>query len=70
MGAPSMTDQQSEYFTEAEACAFLGVSRQTLTNYVNRKLIKKYKRAIGREVRYKRAELEKLLEYKPEEPRE
>ena len=65
-----MSQQQSEYLTEAEACAFLGVSRQTLANYVNQKFIKRYKRKVGREVRYKRSELEALLEYKPEEPNE
>lgn len=62
-----MSEQQSEYLSEAEACAFLGVSRQTLSNYVSRKLIKRYKRKVGREVRYKRSELQTLLEYKPEE---
>lgn len=65
-----MSEQQSDYLTEAEACTFLSVSRQTLANYVSRKLIKRYKRKVGREVRYKRSELQTLLEYKPEEPNE
>ena len=60
--------QQSDWLTEAEACALLGVSRQTLSNYVGRHLITKYKRGIGRGVRYRRSELTALLEYRPEEP--
>jgi predicted site-specific integrase-resolvase len=59
--------EEKEYLTEAEACAYLGVSRATLANYVTRKLIKRYQQKAPRQTLYKRTELDSLKEIKPKD---
>lgn len=57
-----MTIQGNEDFmTSEEACKRLNVSPRTLERYVRNGLLKKYRRKIGREVFYKRSEVEDLL---------
>jgi excisionase family DNA binding protein len=50
------------YLNAKEASSYLGVSRETLNNYVNAKRIKRYKQGIGRTAYYKQTELDRLLE--------
>ena len=56
-----------EYLTPQEACDYLGVSRSTLERYAETGRITKYRRGIKREVPFKRAELDRLLEIRPDE---
>ena len=57
-----VTRQDDEDFmTSEEACKRLSVSPRTLERYVRNGLLKKYRRKIGREVFYKRSEVEDLL---------
>lgn len=66
-----MTKQDDQDFmTSEEACKHLGVSPRTLERYVKNSLLKKYRRKIGREVFYKRSEIEDLLRIRPAEPSE
>jgi excisionase family DNA binding protein len=53
--------------TSDEACKRLSVSPRTLERYVRDGLLKKYRRRIGREVFYKRSEVEDLLRIRPAE---
>jgi excisionase family DNA binding protein len=53
--------------TSEEACKRLNVSPRTLERYVKNGLLKKYRRKIGREVFYKRSEVEDLLRIRPAE---
>jgi excisionase family DNA binding protein len=55
------------YLTPQEACDYLGVSRRTLERYAETGRITKYRRGIKREVFFKRAELDRLLEIRPDE---
>jgi len=57
-----VTIQGDEVFlTSEEACKLLNVTPRTLERYVKDGLLKKYRRRIGREVFYKRSEVEDLL---------
>ncbi len=50
------------YLNTSEACTHLGISRETLNNYVNAGRIKRYKQGIGRTSYYKLLDLNRLLE--------
>lgn len=65
-----MANQDEEYMTSDEACKRLKVSSRTLERYVRDGLLKKHRRRIGREVFYKRSEVEGLLRIRPVEDRE
>lgn len=65
-----MANQDEEYMTSDEACKQLKVSSRTLERYVRDGLLKKHRRRIGREVFYKRSEVEGLLRIRPVEDRE
>ncbi len=58
------------YLTTKEACDFLGVTRRTLERYAEQGRITRYRRGITRNVYYKQSELERLLEYHPEDDQE
>lgn len=62
-----MANQDDEYVTSEEACKLLHVSPRTLERYAKEGLLKKYRRKIGREVFYKRSEVEELLRIHPTE---
>jgi excisionase family DNA binding protein len=63
-----VTLQGDEVFlTSEEACKLLNVTPRTLERYVKDGLLKKYRRRIGREVFYKRSEVEDLLRIRPVE---
>lgn len=55
------TRDDEDFLTSEEACKRLNVSSRTLQRYVKDGLLKKYRRRIGREVYYKRPEVEDLL---------
>jgi excisionase family DNA binding protein len=55
------------FLTSEEASKRLNVSSRTLERYVKGGLLKKYRRRIGREVYYKRSEVEDLLRIRPAE---
>lgn len=61
-----MTQQNDEYLTPEEARTYLGISRRTLERYAEEGRITKYRRGIKRSVFFKRAELDKLLEFRPD----
>lgn len=56
-----------EFLTPQEACEYLGVSRSTLERYAETGRITKYRRGIRREVFFKKEELDRLLEIRPDE---
>jgi excisionase family DNA binding protein len=56
-----------DFMTSEETCKRLNVSPRTLERYVRNGLLKKYRRKIGREVFYKRSEVEDLLRIRPAE---
>jgi excisionase family DNA binding protein len=56
-----------DFMTSEEARKRLNVSSRTLERYVRGGLLKKYRRRIGREVFYKRSEVEDLLRIRPAE---
>ncbi|HBE28329.1 MAG TPA: DNA-binding protein [Ktedonobacter sp.] len=56
-----------DFMTSEETRKRLGVSPRTLERYVRDGLLKKYRRKIGREVFYKRSEVEDLLRIRPAE---
>ena len=56
-----------DFMTSEEASKRLNVSPRTLERYVRGGLLKKYRRRIGREVFYKRSEVEDLLRIRPAE---
>ena len=63
-----MTQQDDEeYLTAEEASRHLGVTRRTLERYVEQGRIKKYRRGVRNMVFFKRAELDALLEIRPDE---
>jgi excisionase family DNA binding protein len=55
------------YLNTSEACQYLGVSRETLNNYVNAGRLHRYKRGIGRTAYYKRSDLDRFLEMRRED---
>jgi len=59
-----------DFMTSEETCKRLNVSPRTLERYVRNGLLKKYRRKIGREVFYKRSEVEDLLRIRPVEDAE
>jgi len=61
------TQDDNDFLTSEEACKRLNVSSRTLERYVRDGLLKKYRRKIGREVFYKRSEVEDLLRIHPVE---
>jgi excisionase family DNA binding protein len=54
-----------DFMTSDEVCKLLRVSLLPLERYVRSGLLKKYRRRIGREVFYKRSEVEDLLRIRP-----
>ena len=54
-----------DFMTSEEAANRLNVSPRTLERYVKDGLLRKYRRRIGREVFYKRSEVEDLLRINP-----
>jgi excisionase family DNA binding protein len=56
-----------EFLTSEEASKRLNVSSRTIERYVRDGLLKKYRRRIGREVFYKRSQVEDLLRIRPAE---
>lgn len=58
---------ENDFLTSEETCKRLHVSFRTLERYVRNGLLKKYRRKIGREVFYKRSEVEDLLRIYPVE---
>jgi len=63
-----LTKQDDEDFmTSQEARMRLNVSSRTLERYVRGGLLRKYRRKIGREVFYRRSEIEDLLRIRPAE---
>lgn len=56
-----------DFLTSEEAAKRLSVSSRTIERYVKDGLLKKYRRRIGREVYYKRSEVEDLLRIRPVE---
>jgi len=58
---------EKEFMTTEEAREHLNVSARTLERYARDGLLKKYRRKVGREVFYKRAEVEDLLRIQPVE---
>ncbi len=54
-----------DFMTSEETSKRLRVSSRTLERYVRGGLLKKYRRKIGREVFYKRSEVEDLLRIRP-----
>jgi excisionase family DNA binding protein len=56
-----------DFMTSEEACKRLNVTPRTLERYVRSGFLKKYRRRIGREVFYKRSEVEDLLRIRPAE---
>ena len=63
----SLAKQEDEqYLTPDEACKYLEVSRRTLERYVADGRITKYRRGVKRTVLFKRSELDRLLEIRPD----
>lgn len=63
----SLSNENEEYLTAAEACELLGVQQATLYAYVSRGLLKSYKQGIRRQRLYKRSEIDNLLAIRPDE---
>ena len=61
------TRDDEDFLTTEEASKRLNVSSRTLERYVKDGLLRKYRRRIGREVYYKRSEIEDLLRIRPVE---
>ncbi len=62
-----MTQNEDEYLTPQEACDYLDVSRSTLERYAEAGRITKYRRGVKRGVFFKKTELARLLEIRPDE---
>jgi len=63
---PIIVDHE-EYFTLQEAQEFLGVSQQSITNYVKAGKLTRYTRELAKNQKfYKKSELQKLVEFHPE----
>ncbi len=56
------------YLTGDEATAMLGVKRATLYAYVSRGMLRSYRKGVGRERLYRRADVEALLKVRPDAP--
>ena len=59
------TSQDDDFMTSEETCARLNVTPRTLERYVKAGHLQRYRRKIGREVFYKRSEVENLLRIYP-----
>lgn len=57
-----------EYLTGEEAVALLGIKRATLYAYVSRGVLRSYRKGIGRERLYRRAEIAALLAVRADAP--
>lgn len=55
------TPQDDDFMTSEETCTRLNVTPRTLERYVKAGHLQRYRRKIGREVFYKRSEVEDLL---------
>jgi len=62
-----LTQNEDEYLTPQEACDYLDVSRSTLERYAEAGRITKYRRGVKRGVFFKKTELARLLEIRPDE---
>jgi predicted DNA-binding transcriptional regulator AlpA len=58
--------EEEIYLSANEAYERLGISRQALDGYVERGQLTKYKRTLARRVFFKEAEINRLLELRPE----
>jgi citrate synthase len=56
------------YVTGDEATAMLGVKRATLYAYVSRGVLRSYRKGVGRERLYRRADVEALLTVRADAP--
>ena len=56
------------YLTGDEATAMLGVKRPTLYAYVSRGMLRSYRKGVGRERLYRRADIEALLAVRADAP--
>jgi excisionase family DNA binding protein len=56
------------YLTGDEATALLGVKRATLYAYVSRGVLRSYRKGVGRERLYRRADVEALLTVRADTP--
>jgi len=56
------------YLTGEEATALLGVKRATLYAYVSRGVLRSYRKGVGRERLYRRADIEALLTVRADAP--
>lgn len=56
------------YLSGDEATAMLGVKRATLYAYVSRGMLRSYRKGVGRERLYRRADVEALLAVRPDAP--
>ncbi len=58
----TVNDESQEWFTPAEAARYLRVSRQTIYNYMDQKLLPYFELKSGGGRRVRRADLDALLE--------
>lgn len=58
------------FLTTQEACNQLGVSRETLNNYVKKGRISRFKKGIGRTAYYKKIDIDRLSELREDIPKE
>lgn len=61
---------EETYYNTSEACKHLGVTRETLNNYVKGGRLRRYKSGIGRTSYYKLDDLNKFLELRAEDSTE
>jgi excisionase family DNA binding protein len=59
--------EEKEYMTLKEACQYLGVSRQTINNYVKTGKLTRYERDAPHVTLYKKSELDELRKIKPKD---
>jgi predicted site-specific integrase-resolvase len=59
--------EEKEYLTLKEACQYLGVSRQTIHNYVKKGKLTRYERDAPHVTLYKKIELDRLRKVRPED---
>lgn len=66
-----MTEYKGEeYMSPEEASAYVGVSRQTVDRWAKNKKIGKYTRGEMRGVFYKRSELDRMKQMRPQQPQQ
>jgi transposase-like protein len=64
----SIIMNNEEYLTVQEACAYLGISRQTLRVRARENGTQAFKQSISKSIYYKKADLDKLQELRPIDP--